>query len=216
MAIEMIEWILKNKEWVFSGIGVFVITGIAGLLKIKKKDGGATVDNSSSVTISGDVNIPGTVAGRDVIIHTINIDSRTDELISILKLRAERIRTQLANHYKYTHVKKYLDKFEKLHSEHISALEKRNLILAHEILSDIHKLSMDLENEEFWSRHAAETPGVRYSLRLDAFQRGFLICEYVVGDMESYSNCYLSDKYSRNNIESIEKIYKRILDSNKP
>ncbi|KAA6336469.1 hypothetical protein EZS27_015378 [termite gut metagenome] len=29
----MIEWIIKNKEWIFSGIGILFISGIGWLLK---------------------------------------------------------------------------------------------------------------------------------------------------------------------------------------
>ena len=62
----MIEWIIENREWVFSGVGVFILAGILGLLKMKKKNENAFVDNSSSVTISGDANISGAVAGVKV------------------------------------------------------------------------------------------------------------------------------------------------------
>jgi|GEM_PF-6697020 len=33
----MINWIITNKEWIFSGIGVVIITGIIGILKGKEK-----------------------------------------------------------------------------------------------------------------------------------------------------------------------------------
>lgn len=29
----MIEWIIENKEWVFSGVGVFILTIIIGLIR---------------------------------------------------------------------------------------------------------------------------------------------------------------------------------------
>ncbi|MCE1273400.1 MAG: hypothetical protein LWW75_02605 [Chlorobiales bacterium] len=36
MIIKIMDWIIQNAEWVFSGIGVAVITGIASLIFKKK------------------------------------------------------------------------------------------------------------------------------------------------------------------------------------
>lgn len=212
----MIDWIVENKEWLFGGAGIFALTALAGVIKMKKKSEETIAENSSSVTISGDANISGNVAGRDVFINTTVLESKADELISILEFRAEEIRNQLAPRYKYAVVSEYLEKFNKLHDQHVSALEESNFVLAHEILASIHELSRSLESDEFWSRHAAETPDLLYSLSLDAFQRGRLICEYVVGDMVSFSKLYPSEERMGANIDGVEKIYDRVLRSNKP
>ena len=225
----MIEWILENREWLFSGICVFVLTGIIGIMKLRKhkenvnprteKVGTSTRNSSSSVTIAGKAKVEGNVAGRDVVINNTSIDSRAEELISILQLRADKIRSQLAQDYHYAPVTNYIAKFEELHAKHIAALEKSNLALAHEILTSIHEVSRDLESDEFWSRHRAEKPDMRYSLRRDAFQRGMLICEYVVGEMRAYSDLYPSDMSYRTGLhkkDGSERIYERILNSKKP
>ena len=55
------EWILENKEWIFSGIGVFIIGLIITLftrkrksksIKMKQKSG----SNSTNTQIGGDYN----------------------------------------------------------------------------------------------------------------------------------------------------------------
>lgn len=42
----MVEWIIENKEWVFSGIGIFIFTIIIGLIKwlFSKKKSNRTVN----------------------------------------------------------------------------------------------------------------------------------------------------------------------------
>ena len=75
-------------------------------------------------------------------------NSLESELIPILNMRAEKIMGELSKYYKYTNVKEYLDKFEKLHRRHIDSLQKGNFVLAHEILVDIHELSFELEKDE--------------------------------------------------------------------
>jgi hypothetical protein len=149
------------------------------------------------------------------------IRDRVDELIAILENRAKNIRLELSPYYKYAPVKKYLRQFKELHEKHVSSLRDGRLIQAHEVLSEIHKLSADLESDEFWSRHDAETPDVRYSLSDDAFQRGKLICEYVAGDMKAYSEKYPSSEgfvgygwRHETGVPTISaKLYERILSS---
>jgi predicted tellurium resistance membrane protein TerC len=55
------EWIIANKEWIFSGIGVFIIGVVISLLrknqkkktvKMKQKSG----SNSNNIQIGGDYN----------------------------------------------------------------------------------------------------------------------------------------------------------------
>lgn len=42
----MVEWIIENKEWVFSGIGIFIFTIIIGLIKrmLSKKKSNRTIN----------------------------------------------------------------------------------------------------------------------------------------------------------------------------
>lgn len=54
------QWIINNIEWIFSGIGVFVITGIISLF-IRKKNNGKSIkmkqrsgSHSSNIQIGGD------------------------------------------------------------------------------------------------------------------------------------------------------------------
>lgn len=45
MALEWIDWLFKNKEWVFSGIGIFVITATVSIIKFifRKKEKTTTI-----------------------------------------------------------------------------------------------------------------------------------------------------------------------------
>nr|DAZ57041.1 MAG TPA: hypothetical protein [Caudoviricetes sp.] len=54
------EWLARNCEWVFSGIGVALLGGLWGLIRYKRKAGKGTVLQKSG---SNSVNIN---AGRDV------------------------------------------------------------------------------------------------------------------------------------------------------
>ena len=218
----MIEWISGNYEWIFSGIGIFILAGLFRVLTSKKnrsKGPQETASNSlrerevSSVIITDNATINGTVAGRDVVINHTVPDICTDELVSILQLRAAKIQGHLAEHYHYASVKKYLSKFTKLHLQHIAALEKSNLVLAHEILTSIYELSNGLETDDFWKRHDCETPDLIYSLSPEMFQKGVLICEYVAGDMSSNSVLYprAIRLRSSKNLKTINEIYKQIL-----
>lgn len=154
--------------------------------------------NAQSVMAGGDAILA--AAGHDVVIQIDQIKSRVNELVDILNGRAERITSQLAEHYEYVEVKSYLDQFKTLHKQHVEALEKGNIIHAHEVLGQLHELSFRLERDEFWRRHTIETPTFKYQLRHDAFKRGRMICAYVVGDMSTYSPKYPSnesDMFSR-------------------
>ena len=51
------DWILNNKEWIFSGIGVAVIVAIVGLVfgKQKNKQIQKSGNNSINIQVGGDV-----------------------------------------------------------------------------------------------------------------------------------------------------------------
>jgi hypothetical protein len=120
-----------------------------------------------------------------------SLKGRVDELIDILSSRAEVILDTLSEHFKYVKIKSYYDKFKGLHERHIEALRKGNIIHAHEVLTQIHNLSNEIESDEFWTSHRINRSGMRYSLRHDAFQSGMIISGYVTGDMRSYSPKFL-------------------------
>lgn len=68
------EWISMNKEWIFSGVGIFTITVfcslIAKMLKTRKLND-ATNDRLASPSISINSNniITGNISGRDIEVH---------------------------------------------------------------------------------------------------------------------------------------------------
>jgi hypothetical protein len=222
----MIEWMSENYKWVFSGIGLAVVSGLFGgllhLLKTRRQKLQRPLETAiedhleqpeSLVTISGNSTINGVVAGRDVVINNPSGGISTDELIPILQLRASQIQDQLSEHYHYAPAKKYLSKFGELHLQHISALENDNLVVAHEVLKSIYDLSGELEKDEFWERHDAETPDLLYSLSPGMFQKGRLICRYLVGEMSSNSELYPREisLQSPQNLKIINELYKKIL-----
>ena len=227
----MIEWISENYKWVFSGIGLVVFSGLFGglfhLLKTRGQKLQTPLETEAErhvekpeclVKISGNSTINGAVAGRDVIINNPSEGISTDDLIPILQLRASQIQDQLTEHYHYAAVKKYLSKFEELHLQHISALENGNLVLAHEVLKSIYDLSGELEKDEFWKKHKAERPNIRYSLSPGIFQKGRLICSYLVGEMSSKSESYPREINLRSpqNTKTVNELYKKILKSYQP
>jgi hypothetical protein len=111
-----------------------------------------------------------------------------DELIKLFNLRAVIINEELSIHYKYTNVNDFLNQFNILHEKHIEALQNHEFILAHDYLKQIYNISYMLTQDEFWTSHKIERPGVFYHLRHDAFTKGELICGYLVGKVKSYSD----------------------------
>ncbi|PWX59631.1 hypothetical protein CYK85_13865 [Clostridium perfringens] len=62
------EWIIENKEWLFSGIGVTILVAIAGLFVRNKRDGKnvqtiKSGDNSTNIQSGEKVNI--NIGGKD-------------------------------------------------------------------------------------------------------------------------------------------------------
>ena len=68
------------------------------------------------------------------------IEHNITELIKLLEQRAIVLRSKLETYYKYAEVSRFLTKFNELHWKHISALKDGNIILAHELLGQIHEL----------------------------------------------------------------------------
>lgn len=55
------QWIIDNKEWLFSGIGVFVLSGFVTTLLIRRKQNNKTLkmklrsdNNSTNIQVAGD------------------------------------------------------------------------------------------------------------------------------------------------------------------
>ncbi len=57
----MIEWLLENKEWVFSGIGVALGAAIIGFLYRSRQDS----SDSTQTQVSQGNNSPNIQSGRD-------------------------------------------------------------------------------------------------------------------------------------------------------
>jgi len=54
------QWIIDNKEWIFSGIGIFILSIIAGLFIKRKsflKQSQKSGKNSTNYQAGGDINI---------------------------------------------------------------------------------------------------------------------------------------------------------------
>ncbi len=87
----MLDWIYNNVQWIFSGIGVFIITLLIGYFnKHKKKSSFKTIDkiNSQNVSIqaSGDIHFYDKVdfqnSTDDTISHLSQNDKINDDFIS--------------------------------------------------------------------------------------------------------------------------------------
>ncbi len=58
----MVDWLISNKDWLFSGAGIAIITLIGGMLIKRRKDSSnvqrkKTEYNSKGIKVRGDVNI---------------------------------------------------------------------------------------------------------------------------------------------------------------
>lgn len=175
---------VRSRSSVKIGSGSTIKSGIAGrdlnqgLINPEKPEV-ADSNSESSVEIGRSVSISGSVAGRDIFINQDRLPDKTEELAKILEYRAVRIKTELAQHFQYTPVQEFLNRFDQLHIRHVDALRQGNIVYAHEILREIHELSYNLQSEEFWTRNHLESPGTNYELSSEAFQRGYLIEWYV-------------------------------------
>lgn len=97
-------------------------------------------------------------------------------MISILEVRASRIRAELKHHYHYVPVDKFRQRFEFLHKKHIEALRRGDLTLAHEILLEIYALSAEPERQELGLRMSAYDPFAGLFVAASP-----MICLYVTG-----------------------------------
>lgn len=111
--------------------------------------------------------------------------SSTSELIEILRHRANEINKDLEGKYEYVQVKRFLKVFNRLHEQHILAIEEGNFILAHEILGKIYKLSIELENTEI-------------EIYTEIEKIGYLISPYLEESNWSKGKGQMANKYFTN------------------
>lgn len=158
----------------FSGFAFFIIKNIQedDTRQSQQEQQKQSGDGSISVQIQ---DVPGKV---DVNLHSNNQTNRNDvneaslkEFIAVLKQRAEKIEqwfidqpktvnTCYENQLSYEEV---IKEFRRLHENHIEALENKQLILAHEILVDIHKLLSNYDTHDY------ETPYSQYSKHISLY-----------------------------------------------
>lgn len=142
----MINWVLQNKEWAFSGIGVAMVSFLFVLIKktllVKNKkhqnDDKYRVFRNTGNNIGNKNNISGNFAGRDVIVYQDNSKERRDEFVLFLNLKAKKIIREIPKLYKNERAEGYVQEFISLHNKHIEAIKSGNLIYAHELLNEIH------------------------------------------------------------------------------
>jgi hypothetical protein len=98
---------------------------------------------------------------------------------ALLQQRAVTINQTLQQNYRYVQVQNRLDEFNRLHGEHVEALNGGDIVKAHAILLQIHALSRALERDEFWTRHWIEQPYVRLRISPYAFRDGPIVKMYM-------------------------------------
>jgi len=223
------EWILKNKEWVFSGIGVIVVGFVISFIKklfLKrdkqvvddKKYKKETYKTNNGVVVGDNAYVGGNIAGHDIIINQDFNKKEIEELINIFKLRAENIISLLSTIDKY---KDCLDRFIILHNKHIEALKKGNLVYAHEILRMIDKLSMfDYEDGGisytiiYVDHLESEYESNENQKNNNEVHRAVFISTYITGEIGNNPDEYLypqKDYWKHKNTNYLAEAYKKIL-----
>lgn len=77
----MINWILENKEWIFSGIGVMIITFVITLILNKKKENSISQNITNGENNSQVINNPNNI---DSINQNISGGSRNSQTIDTI------------------------------------------------------------------------------------------------------------------------------------
>ncbi len=121
-----------------------------------------SVENISNVTqnTQSGVNLnvnsnTGTVIGQQTTINNNDqLSGRIEELIKIFEYRAEQINDGLKEnhwhqgHWRNAHVQDFYQRFNKLHAQHLEALQQGNLAHSLMILDDIVQLSLQIESKK--------------------------------------------------------------------
>jgi len=145
--------------------------------------------------------------GRKQSTDAIQINSqKRNELISVLGFRARKINNFLKQYARSQAVRKYIVDFNSLHEEHINELKLGNYIAAHEILRQIHSLSMNLEIDKKGDKERIKSIlGVVNSYLVDPmseYKNGFIITTYLDSNTNSLG-CY-KGKYLKDNEMAFE------------
>lgn len=166
----MLEWIIENKEWIFSGAGVAIITFLITLVLRKyrvhpKQQTQTTSPGGVSVQIGdkGTINVM-------TILDSGKVKSATNELIELLEIRIKKVNQAIKelkdklnddlkhwyDNYSHQEVTKSLikrtieveDKFNYLSKKLLQALAEGKIVLAHEVVGEIHQMGMELSKQE--------------------------------------------------------------------
>jgi len=65
--IDFVNWVMQNKDWVFSGVGVALLAGLTKLLTSRK---GEASPPPNAVTVTNNVLYGGSVAGTEPLVQT--------------------------------------------------------------------------------------------------------------------------------------------------
>lgn len=100
------------------------------------------------------------------------------ELIETLNWRAKFIVERIDSEYRWAEMRNFVPRFLELHKQHVDALERGNLMQAHEILKEIRQLSTSIELENFWTRERWTNPIADYDLDIPPEDYGLIVDEY--------------------------------------
>jgi len=73
----MFEWLLSNKEWVFSGAGIALISFVAWLFRSKGVKANNTNQSVNGISAGGNVNVEQNIVGGDVISLSLSSSAET-------------------------------------------------------------------------------------------------------------------------------------------
>jgi hypothetical protein len=72
------RWLYDNRQWVFDGVGVAVLTGLWVTMRNRKRKAHPGSTMSSGVVIGEKSSVSGMVAGRDI--KSVNSHGSTEDL----------------------------------------------------------------------------------------------------------------------------------------
>jgi hypothetical protein len=104
-----------------------------------------------------------------------------DLLIAAFEKRAQEIRQAIRVRESYLDPEAPLTLFDKLHTLHISTLKNGDVLLAHNVLLDIMRLSYNLCGDHYRLKRVFELPDRDFILSETACQDGVMVCLYITG-----------------------------------
>lgn len=69
----MIKYLIENKEWIFSGIGVLIVVKIIEMISKKRRNSKKNYLESNEVNAEGDIHIGDNLINEEENIHKKNI-----------------------------------------------------------------------------------------------------------------------------------------------